>query len=622
MASVAFPGTGANWFQDRKAYALYLFARLKPNVSLEQAVAAINGPYHSLINNVDAPLQRMSEQTLAKFKAKELKLEPGRRGQSELHKDAGAPLQILFGVTVFVLLIACANIANLLLARAATRSGEMAVRLSIGGSRRQLIAQLLTESCLLAALGGALGLLVAQWTLNLISSLIPPEITTLVYRIDGTVIFFTAAVTLAAGILFGVFPALHSTRPNLVSALKGQAGQPGGSRTAARFRTVLATSQIALSMALLILAGLFTKSLFNINQINLGFRVENVITFGVSPTLNGYPPERTFGLYQRIEDELRALPGATGVTSSTVPLLGGDSWGNTLNVQGFQSGPDIDSNSRYSFIGPDYFRLFGIPLLAGREFTVADAHNAQEVAVVNEKFAQKFNLGRDAIGKRIAMGRGDKLNIEIVGVAQNSKYSEVKGEIPPVFYLPYRQRPVISANNFYLKTGLDPKQMLGAITPLVARVDPNLPVEHLRTMPEQVQANVTVDRVIGILSAAFAAVATLLAAIGLYGVLAYTVAQRTREIGVRMALGAAPGRVRSMVLRQVGWMTVIGGVLGLGAAIAIGRFAESLLFNLNGRDPVVLASAACLLVLVSLGAGFIPAHRASRVDPMRALRYE
>jgi predicted permease len=599
-----------------------LFARLKPDFSMEKAAATMGGPYHNIINDVDAPLQKMSEQTLAKFKAKQLLLEPGRRGQSELHNDARVPLTLLLGVTAFVLLIACANIANLLLARAATRSSEIAVRLSIGGSRSQLIRQLLTESCLLAVLGGGLGLLVAKWTLRIIQGLVPAEVTVLKFELDPAAMVFAGALAISTGILFGLFPALHSTRPDLVSVLKAQSGQASGSRSAARFRFSLATAQIALSMALLILAGLFTKSLMNVNRADLGFRADEIVTFGVSPQLNGSNAERTTALYERIEDELRALPGVSSVTSSTVPVLAGDNWGTGVAVQGFQAGPDTDTSSLYTFIGPDYFRTFGIPLIAGREFARSDSNGAEDVAIANEKFTQKFNLGRDAIGKRIAMGRDTKLNIEIVGVAEDSKYSDIKAESRPVLYLPYRQRPMFSGNNFYVRTALNPAQLTVAIRPLMSRIDPNLPVEHLQTMPEQVRAATTVDRVISTLSGAFALVATLLAAIGLYGVLAYTVAQRTREIGVRMALGAAPGRVRKMVLQQVSFMTAIGGVIGIPSALALGKFAESLLFKLNAHDPTVLGVSVVLLVLVALGAGFIPAHRASRVDPIGALRYE
>jgi putative ABC transport system permease protein len=620
MMRYAWPGF--NNFENRKQYWAYLFARLKPGTSMQQADAAINGPYHNILNDLEAPLQQMSPQTLTRFKAKQIKLDPGNRGQSQLQVEALTPLVLLLGVTAFVLLIACSNIANLLLARAATRTAEMAVRLSIGANRAQIVIQLLVESCLLAALGGVASLAVAHWTLALLESLVPAEVTMLHYELDTNVLTFTAALTIGTGILFGLFPALHSSRPDLMTALKGQSGQPSGARAAARFRTVLATAQIGLSMALLILSGLFIKSLFNVSRAKLGLNAENVVTFRVSPGLNGYPRQRIVDLFERIEDQVGTLPGVTGITSSTVPLLADDNWGTYVKVQGFQGGLDVDSESRYTFVGTNYFRTLGIPFFAGRDFTRADAEKTAKVAIVNEQFAKKFNLGRDAVGKRMTPGNGNVLDTEIIGLVPNSKYADVKEEVPPVFYRPYRQSEGLLFTNFYVRTSLDPDQLIKAISPVVARIDPNLPVQNPRTLPQQIRENVTVDRVISILSAVFAGVATILAAVGLYGVLAYTVAQRTREIGLRMALGAAPGRVRTMVLRQVGWMTIIGGTIGLVAALAAGRFAESLLFQLNGHDPIVLGVSIAVLVLIAFGAGFVPANRASSVDPIRALRYE
>jgi predicted permease len=302
--------------------------------------------------------------------------------------------------------------------------------------------------------------------------------------------------------------------------------------------------------------------------------------------------------------------------------MAGSDWGSSVYVQGFDTGPDTDRNSRYNEISPGYFRTLGIPLLMGRDFTRADAGTTAKVAIVNEAFAKKFNLGRDAVGKRISSEEADTLDIEIVGLVQNAKYSEVKQEIPPLFFRPYRQDDRVGVITFYVRSSLDGVQMLPTVSAAVARLDPNLPVENVKTLPQQVRENVFLDRMISTLSAAFAALATLLAAIGLYGVLAYGVAQRTKEIGLRMALGADGGRVRGMVLRQVIWMTAVGGVVGLMAAVGLGRLAQSLLFELQGHDPVVLATAAILLTLVALSAGFIPAHRASRVDPMRALHYE
>jgi predicted permease len=617
---------GWQGFDNRRSYWAYLFARLRPGVSIEQARTGVNLQYHAIVNDVEAPLQKgMSDLTMKRFRAKPLGVEEGARGQSSIRGGTTkVALVLLMGVTGLVLLIACANIANLLLARGAARSAEMAIRLSIGAGRWQLVGQLLTESCLLAVLGGLAGLLVARWTLYLIASLLPLEATRVArFELDPTAALFAGVLTIGTGLLFGLFPALHATRADLASALKGQAGQPGGARSAARFRTSLATVQIALSMALLIAAGLFTRSLFNVSRVDLGIRVDNVVTFGIAPALNGYTSEQSRALFERLEDELAAVPGVTGVSDALVALLAGNNWGNDVAVEGFKAGPDTDVNSRFNEVGPGYLRTLGIPLLSGREFTRADAKGAPKVAIVNEQFAKKFNLGRNAVGKHIGQGgTGSKLDVEIVGLAQNAKYSEVKDKVPPLFLIPGAQGAGLGYLTFYVRTALKPEQMLQAIPKVVARLDPNLPVEELRTMPQQVRQNVFLDRLITVLSASFAALATLLAAIGLYGVLAYTVAQRTREIGLRMALGAAPGRVRRMVLNHVALMTAIGGVVGLAAGVALGWGAGSILFELQGWDPTVLAASVVALSVVALGAGFFPALRASRIDPMRALRYE
>jgi predicted permease len=613
-------------FDNRRSYWAYVFARLKPGVSIDQAKVALGTQYHTIVNDVEVPLQKgMSPQTLERFKAKPLLIVEGSRGQSDVRSEAKAPLLLLFGVTAFVLIIACANIANLLLARSASRAAEMAVRLSIGAGRGQLIRQLLGESCLLALFGGVAGLLVAQWTLNLMASLLPTDAAnTIDFSVDWRMMLFAAALALGTGMLFGLFPAVHSTRPDLVSALKGQSGQPSGARAASRFRTSLATTQIALSMALLVSAGLFARSLFNVSRVQLGLKADHVVMFSISPELNGYSPEKSLQLYERVEDELSALPGVSGVTSATVPLMGGSNWGNSVAVEGFNAGPDTDRNSRFNIIGPAYFQTLGMPLVAGREFTRADTMGAPKVAVVNEAFAKKFNLGRDAVGKHMGDNDGPnaKLTMEIVGLVQNAKYSDVKKEIPPQFFRPARQDERAGFITFYARVSTDPDQFLANIPKAIARLDANLPVENLKTLPNQIRENVFLDRFISVLSTAFASLATLLAAIGLYGVLAYTVTQRTREIGLRMALGADPGRVRRMVMRQVGLMTLAGGAIGLGAAVGLGQLAQSLLFQLKGSDPVVLMAAAGTLTAVSLAAGFIPAHRASQVDPMTALRYE
>jgi predicted permease len=615
-----------NGFENRRSYFAYLFARLKPGVSIEQAATGINVPYAAILHDVEAPLQQgMSEQTMARFKEKKVVLAPGYRGQSSLHEQASVPLTLLLSVTGLVLLIACANIANLLLVRGAGRAGEMAVRLSIGANRRQLVGQLLLESIVLAVIGAAVGLLVSRWTLDLIGSLLPAQAAaTIDFSIDRTVILFSGGLALATGLLFGLFPALHSTRPSLVTTLREDAGQKGAARGASRFRMTLATVQIALSMALLVAAGLFVKSLINVSRVDLGVETENLIAFAISPALNGYTPERTRVLFERVEDELGALPGVTSVSASLVPLLAGNNWGSSVSVQGFESGPDTDNHSNYNEVGPGYFQTVGIPLLAGRDFTRADAAGSGKVAIVNEAFARKFGLGRDAVGKYMSdsVGNETKLDIQIVGLVQNAKYSEVKQNPPPLFFRPYRQNERLGFSGFYVKTAMTPEQLMPSIHGAIAKLDPNLPVENLKTVDQQVRDNVFLDRMISTLSAAFAILATLLAAVGLYGVLAYTVAQRTREIGVRMALGADGGDVRWLVLRQVGLMTLIGAVIGLGGAFALGRGAESLLFEMQGTDPLVFGGATVLLAFVALGAGFLPAQKAARTDPMIALRYE
>lgn len=612
-------------FEDRTSYFLYLFGRRSPGVSLTQASQGINRVYHPIITDVEASLQtKMSAATLEKFKAKEVVVTPGARGQSSVHREARTPLIMLLAITAIVLLIACANIANLLLARAANRSQEMAVRLSIGAGRWQLLRQLLAESLLLACLGGLASLVVAQWTLGAVAGMLPDDATsTLTLTLDRPILIFAALASLFTGLLFGIFPALHSTRGDLISTIRSSAGNLSAHRTATRFRTSLVTAQIALSMALLIAAGLFIRSLSNVSRVDLGVQIDHVATFEVSPRLNGYEPARSAALFTRLEEELSAIPGVTAVTTGRVRLLSGSNWGSSVRVEGFNADPDTDTDASFNEVGPRYLSSLGIPLLAGREFTAADGLTSPKVVIVNEAFARKFNLGRDAVGKRMSASGGDgPLDIEIVGLMKDAKYSEVKDEIPPQFFTPWRQDSTVGSMTFYVRSAGAPEQLLRSIPSLVARLDPNLPVEDLRTLPQQVNHNVFLDRMISTLCAAFAALATLLAAIGLYGVLAYTVAQRTREIGVRMALGASSGNVRLMVMRQVGTMVAIGGAIGIAAAIAMGRGAQSLLFGVQGFDPLAIVGGAALLTVVALGAGYFPAIRASKVNPMRALRYD
>jgi predicted permease len=623
MAGAILP-QHAHSFDSRLDYWLYLFGRLEPGVSRQQAGNAINRVYSVILDNVEASLQEpMSEQEMAMFRAKRIGLEPGARGQSKLVGETARPLLVLFGVTGVLFLIACANISNLLLVRGAKRRMEMAIRLSLGATRGLILRQLLTESCVLAALGGAASLVVATWTLAAIARLLPPESAALLnLGLRWPVVLFAVALAVGTSVLAGLFPALHNTRPDLATTIRANAGQVVGARSAARFRTSLVTAQIALSLLLLVSAGLFLRSLRNISQIELGMRVDHVIEFTISPGLSGYDPTRRQALFERVEEEFTRRPGVNAVSSSVVPVLTGVSSGTAVAVEGPRLGTRVEGEVRTDKVGPDYFRALGIPLLAGREFTPSDGLDAPRVAVVNEAFARKFALGRDAVGKRMRIGSDGALDIEIVGIVEDARYFEVKGEQPPLFVTPYRQDEGIGAMTFYVRSAGDLQQVLRTVPGVVAGLDPNLPVQDVKTLPEQVRETVYVDRIVSTLTTAFAVLATVLAAIGLYGVLAYTVSQRTREIGLRLALGADGRRIHTMVLRQVLRTLLIGSVLGITAALALGRLLDSLLFGLRSDDPVVAVLAAAFLAFVALTAGYLPARRASRIDPMEALRYE
>ena len=611
-------------FENRSNYWVYLFARLKPGVTIEQARVSMNEKYHAIINDVEAPQQKnISDATLARFKAKPITLEPGRAGQSNMDREARPPLLMLLATTLIVLLIACANIANLLLARAADRTTELAVRLSLGATRWQLVRQLLVESLVLATIGGIVSVAVAKATLTLVTGFMPGEIAAqLTFVLQPSALVVTALLAIGTGLLFGIFPALHSTRLDLDAVLRAGSGKLSGARAASRFRTSLATAQIGLSMALLIVAGVFIRSLNKLSRADIGANIEHVTTFAVNPFLSGFTPDRSQALMQRIEEELAGLPGVTSASQASVALLAGNNWNNGVSVQGFAKGPDTDINSSYNEVGPNYFKTIGAALIAGREFSASDTRGAPPVAIVNEAFAKKFNLGKDAVGKFMGNGYTDTLNVQIVGLVKNLKYSQVKTPVPPVYYMPIRQDTSIGGATFYVRGTGDPAALFSSIKAMMARIDPTLPVTDLRTMPMQLEENLFVDRMMGTMSGLFAVLATLLASVGLYGVLAYSVAQRTREIGVRMALGADSNRVGAMVLRQVGRMAAIGAPVGIVLAVALARAAKSQLYEIEGTDPLVMIASVVLLTAVALSAALVPALRASRVHPMQALRYE
>jgi len=618
-------------FESRTTYSLYLFARLAPGVSLDRALAGLNRVYRPILQEVEAPLQEaMTDEMMERFLAREAVVSAGARGQSNLHREAPQYILLLFAITGTVLLIACANVANLLLARGTVRSRELAIRSSLGAGRARLLRQLLTESVVLALAGGLVGLLVAHWTSSAIRTFLPGEMgAVLDLGLSPVVLGFTGAAALGAGVLAGLYPALHLTRDPSASALKGSSSGSGSGRGAGVVRATLATGQIALAMALLISAGLFARSVMNLGQAEVGMETEGLVTFSVYPAQSGYSPEDTEALLLQLGEALETLPGVGTASGAVVGVLRGNSWGANISLEGIDSGPGTDTNVRTNWVGPGYFRTMGTPLLAGREFTRSDDAPSAPVAMVNQAFARKFGLDpREMVGRRMAIGGGNpELDIQIVGLVADASYSTVKDPPPPLFVVPWQQRESVNdlpvtGLTFYARATSEPAAVLRAVPDLVGSIAPELPVEDLATLVEQSREALFADRMMGALASVFAGLATLLAAMGLFGVLAFSVAQRTREIGVRIALGARSHEVQWMVLRQVGWMTLIGGAVGIAAALGVGRAAQSLLFEVQGHDPWAIIAGAVLVVAVALAAGALPARRAARIDPMIALREE
>jgi predicted permease len=618
---------GPQMFEARQGYWIYLFGRLKPGVSLESAAAQLNSVYSGVLKDVEAPLlnaAQLPEGTLDRFRARQIAFSPGGQGQSVVAGQAARPLTLLLIVTGLVLLIVCINIANLLLARGVARAGEMATRASLGASRAWLVRQLLSESFVLIAIGGAASLGVAAALVRLIASFLPAGIAIgLEPRLSTTAMLFAAVASLVTVVVFGLVPALRVSDANPALAMKVGAARSAGGRAAARFRGALTTAQIAFSMLLLVLAGLFTKSLMNVAGESLGMDVDSIVTFSVTPRMNAYSPDRLAGYYDRLEDALKAQPGVVAVGSSGVPLLGTFALRQPVGVEGIEVAPGVDTTTAYAMIGTDYFAALGIPLRAGRTFTKQDDGSSPGVIIVNESFARKFDLGTQ-VGKRVGGGATPtNYPFEIVGIVADSKFASVKGAFEPVMYVSrYQTAGGIQAMFYQLRASGDPKGLLTMVPRVAAEVDPDVPVTNLATMTTAVNANVYVDRLLSMLSAGFAALATLLAGIGLYGVLAYNVTQRTRELGLRLALGAAPAGVRMLILKQVGVMALIGASVGLAGAFFFGRVAETQLYGLSGRDPIVFGAAFAVLAIVVLAASWVPAWRASRIAPTQALRYE
>ncbi len=613
--------------EDRMHHFLYLFARLQPGVTNEQASVGINPLFQAILRDVEAPLQTvLSEAERALFPNRELLLLPGARGQSEVILSARVPLIIMLGATLVLLLIACANVANLMMARVMQRSGEFAVRAALGAGRAQGIVRLLIEAALLATAGGLLGLLVAAGLMQFIGRILldTAEVAGIQPELNASVVAFAALLSLVSATLCSGYPAWRASRIQPAAAMSEASGRSGGGRRAARLRYALMTAQISLSLALLVTAGLFAHSLWNITRADSGLETDGVLSFAVSPGRNGYTPQAAAELFANLEERLAALPAVESASAAVMPLLTGFGWQANVRIVDEASGSAIERNVHHNRVGADFFTTLGLPVRAGRVFTDADRADAMRVAVVNEAFVRRLELESGALGRIIDPdGRRNRaLDIEIVGIVGDSRPRSLSGGIEPQVFYPWTQFGQPTRMHFYLRTAGDPRQLGSAVRAAVAELDPHLPIEQMDTLNGVIRATLVLDRSVGLLAGLVAAMALVLVAVGLYGVLSYTLAQRTREIGLRAALGANAIRVQRMIAAQVMWMAGIGSVLGLAAAWALARTMDALLFELHGLDWATAIISLTLVTLIVLAASWRPMRRAASIQPMEALRQE
>ena len=628
--------------KDRRSRWVNAFGRLKPGVSREQAKASLQPFMHSMLEMEvqEAAFSRASAFAREEFLKCWIDVLPGSQGRSYTRTQLLTPLWVLMATTGVVLLIACANIANLLLARATGRQKEIAIRLAIGAGRPRIIAQLLVETLALSAIGAVIGLALAFWADRTLMALyIPSDSGGL--RIsavpDIRILAFTLGVTLLTALAFGLVPALQSTRPDVGRTLKEQAGAVVGGTGQAGLKKALVVAQVALSLLLLIGAGLFVRTLSNLSSLGPGFPAERLVGFDIDPTLVGYTPDRSKLLYQRLTDSLGAIPGVNSVSLAAVRILEDNEWDSGMTVEAFSpSKPGEHAQPFMNQISPGYFTTLGVPIVAGRDFTLNDNREtlrglspkgddwSPTVCIINETFARKYFPGRSPIGLHVGFGTdpGTPTPMEVIGVIKDIKYTNLRDEIPEQAFIPYLGSHGVGSMTVYLRTAAEPGQLMSMVREKARDIDANLPLYRMRTEQVQIANSLSTERMIASLSAVFGFLATLLAIVGLYGVMAYTVAQRTREIGIRMALGAATGKVLWLVLREVLLLVAIGVALGLSASLALTRVVRSQLYGVNAHDPSTLVLATIGLALVAFAAGYIPALRASRVDPIRALRYE
>ena len=616
----------------------FILARLQSGAGEDQVRSSL-----SLLTQQGALEQAGSELTPEKQQAiqqQTLRMLPAAQGFNALRKQFSTPLRLLMAVVGLVLLIACANVANLLLARAAAREKEIALRLAMGATRWRIVKQLLSESLLLAFVGGAAGLLLASWSSSLLLSVFASGKNSfsagapisLSAPLDLRIVGFTALVSVIAATVFGLVPAWSATRLDLTPSLKDGRMSIGGRRFG--WGRALVITQVAVSLTLLVGAGLFIRSLGKLRSVDLGFQREHVLVFSVDPQLINYKREQIGGLYKEILDRIGAVPGVTSASLSRQGLLSGSGTQGSINVPGFipppeenqlvRKGDDVEIDIPYlSQVGPNFFRTLGMKIVRGRDLSPQDNETSPKVAVVNEAFARYYFGSTDAIGRRFDRGENDGGEVEIVGVVKDAKAESVKEQTPRTFYVPFLQDPSSwRETTFQVRTTGDPLAVVAAIRHEVQALEPNLPVFRIKTLEQQVDETLGQERLVATLASLFGVLALLLACAGLYGVLSYSVSRRTREIGVRMALGARRGHVLRFFIGQGMVLVLLGLVFGLAAALALTRFVSSLLFGVSNTDFLTFVVAALGLAMVGLVACYLPARRATKVDPLIALRSE
>jgi predicted permease len=598
-----------------------LMAREKPGVPVEQAKAALNVALSAAIH---ATMTVAKDDTMPR-----LDVEDGSRGLNFMGKQFAQPMYVLLAVVGFVLLIACANIANLMLARSSARQREMSVRLALGAGRSRILRQVLTESLMLAAIGGAVGLFLGYLGRSALPGLFLSswENDAINVPFDWRVFSFTAGVTLATGVLFGIVPAWNATRAEIGTAIKDGGKASTKQRKGWSGRTIV-SFQIALSTLLVVVASLFLRTLINLNAVDVGFRADGLVLFDLNPPSKQYPAPKDVALHAQVEEALRAVPGVEGITLTDIPLLASSVSQSDFQVEGAPKTDDPQgggAGAMQATVGQDFVSVMGIPMVAGRGFTPQDAEAPQRVSIVNRALVRKYFPNQNPVGRRFSMDDPATKNrswLEIIGVSADTHYSNLQQEPPPLHFDLYRQAKDIGGATYIVRTRMKPDEIVPSLRAVVQGIDRDLPLMDVRTQRQQIDATIAQERVFASLTAAFGMLALALACVGIYGIMAYAVAQRTNEIGIRLALGAERRQVRGMVLKEAGWLAGVGVVAGVAVALGLGQLVKSMLYGLQPSDPASLVGAVVLLLGVALLAGWVPAMRASRVEPMEALRHE